>query len=196
MYDTWHWANQMMLMLIWHTVLLIVSGQRYKRQMLQKCPHCDSIVAICHAYGLRTVDISVTRLKWLQGKMQSLVAFSAEKNTNMQQTFWNAGIEEFDTGFLKDWKGWWSQSRNQPGKSFFFVKNSQQCFWFWELKIDWLRWQDLEDISLQISGAQCQLATCMDSTSPSTFRSSCLLSLWDDQLLGFWFSRGIFIARI
>ena len=97
MYDTWHWANQMMLMLIWHTVLLIVSGQRYKRQMLQKCPHCDSIVAICHAYGLRTVDISVTRLKWLQGKMQSLVAFSAEKK------------HQHAADFLKrrDWRIWY-----------------------------------------------------------------------------------------
>lgn len=129
-----------MLMLIWHRhrVLPFVSGSKVQKADAPKSPHCDSIVAICHAYGLRTVDISVTRLKWLQGKRQSLVAFSAPKKKNMQQTFWNARIEEFDAGFLKDWKGWWSQSKNQPGKSFgFFVKKIRDppCF-FWELKIE------------------------------------------------------------
>ena len=69
--------------------------------MLQRCPYCESIV--CHAYGLRTVDISV-RLKWLQGKIQSLVAFSAEKQTHAAD-FLKRRIEEFEEWIFEGFNG-------------------------------------------------------------------------------------------
>ena len=192
MYDTWHWANQMMLMLIWHTVLLIVSGSKVKKADAPKMPtlwqHCCYLPCLWPANCRRFRNAAEVAARRFQ-----------PKKNNMQQTFWNARIEEFDTGFLKDWKGFSDRSPGiNPASRFFFGswKFAATVFFLGAENREQPRWQDLEDISLQISGAQCQLATCMDSTSPSTVRSSCLLSLWDDQLLGEIWKRGIFIAGI
>lgn len=187
-----------MLMLIWHRhrVLPFVSGSKVQKADAPKSPHCDSIVAICHAYGLRTVDISVTRLKWLQGKRQSLVAFSAQKKPTCSRLSETPGLKNLMLDFWRiERAGDRSPGINPASRLDFLSKNSRSAVFFLGAENrEQLRWQDLEDISLQISGAQCQLATCMDSTSPSTFRSSCLLSLWDDQLLGEIWKRGIFIG--
>lgn len=184
MYDTWHWANQMMLMLIWHTVLLFVSGSKVQKADAPKMPslwqHCCYLPCLWPANCRHFSNAAEVAAR----QIQSLVAFSAEK-------------KQHAADFLKrrDWRIWcWifeglkglviavQESTRQV--VFFCLKFAATVFFFGAENREPLRWQDLEDISLQISGAQCQFATGMDSTSPSTFRSSCLLSLWDDQLLG------------
>ena len=131
MYDTWHWANQMMLMLIWHTVLLIVSGSKVKKADAPKMPtlwqHCCYLPCLWPANCRRFRNAAEVAARRFQ-----------PKKNNMQQTFWNARIEEFDTGFLKDWKGFSDRSPGiNPASRFFLgAENSQRPCFFWELKIE------------------------------------------------------------